>query len=271
MREDTPLSLRPHTLTALAAYYAAVVTGLAALRLPGGGWIVLATYYLLLPGGALAVWRWATGRWPSWGARPLRAELRRATVGAAAGAGVLGGVALLAQAAGWLTVARLPGVAALIGLAAQQALVAGVEEGAFRGVIQRVLAARWGAARGLLGAGILFGLFHLPNIAAQGVPGRLVPITLLNLTLMGWVFGAAYRRAGSLALPFGLHLGWNMVSYIVEDLGGAVWRAPAWWIGSPAWFPESGLVGTVALLALAGALCLVAAAPRRRLDYPPAT
>ncbi len=262
---------RPRSLMFLTVYYAAVLAGLAAMRVPGGGPIALATYYLLLPLGAAALWRWTAGEWTSWGALSVGVRLELATIGAGAGVAVLSVATLLAHAAGWLTLERLPGIGALIGLAAQQALVAGIEEVAFRGVIQRLLAAHWGAPRGLLVAGALFGAFHLPNIAEQGVPGRLVPITLFNLTLMGWVFGAAYQRAGNLALPFGLHFGWNMVSYSVEDWSGARFHAPASWIGSPTWFPESGLMAGFALLALAGILTLILPAHRRRLDYPPAT
>jgi len=142
----------------------------------------------------------------------------------------------------------------LLIMGGQQVLVAGFEELAFRGVIQALLIDRLGSGRGLAAAAGLFGLFHLPNLIYQDVPGGLILVALLNLTVMGEVFGAAYERSGRrLALPFALHLGWNLAAYSFEGGFHLQLSGPAAIAGDPAWFPETGLAALVGL-ALAGTL-----------------
>ena len=69
-----------------------------------------------------------------------------------------------------------------------------LEELAFRGMLQRSLAARFGHARSIIGQGILFGLYHL----TPGLGGANVPY-VTALAAVGAVFGWAawrWRRLG---------------------------------------------------------------------------
>src|SRR5690606_18115769 len=112
----------------------------------------------------------------------------------------------------------------------------------------------FGMGRGLGIAAGLFGLFHLPNLIYQDVPGSLIPVALASLTVMGVVFGWAFERSGRLlALPVALHFGWNMATYSFEDGLGLHLNVLALIAGDPAWFPESGLA-TMLGLALVGAV-----------------
>lgn len=70
------------------------------------------------------------------------------------------------------------------------------------------------AIRGMgpLGAQLLFAaIFALAHPFGEGMEGSVKAVALLNIFLAGWLFGACYLRTGSLALPIGVHFGWNWV------------------------------------------------------------
>lgn len=252
----------------LYGYYALLLGGLATMLLDGFGRVAFVVYYAGMPLGALAVWRLSGRRiralgWPA-GAGTLRDGLW----GAAGAAAAVGVVYAVLGAAGWAALGEpRPAFGRfLLVLGGQQMLVAGVEELAFRGVIQALLIDRLGPARGLGAAAGLFGLFHLPNLIYQEVPAGLIPVALLNLTVMGAVFGAAFERGGRrLALPFALHFGWNLAAYSFEDGFRLRLSGPAGIAGDPAWFPETGLAALLGL-ALAGAAAWALTGARRQED-----
>ncbi len=253
----------PTALTVLA-YWLAVVALLATMLVDGLGWVAFGAYYSVLPFGALFVW-WLAARRPSLGIAVSPSLLRDSVLGALGAALVVGGLYLAQRAAGWLHVTPLDYTLAglLIGIFVQQAVVAAIEELAFRGVVQNLLAGQFGATRGLLAASALFGLFHLPNIAYQGVTGAHIPLTVAVLTLMGLVFGRAYEWAGRrLALPVALHFGWNVACFGLQAARDFRFTGPSWLTGVEAWFPESGLLGALGLAVLGGMVWLLTA--RRR-------
>lgn len=250
----------------LYGYYALLLGGLATMLLDGFGRVAFLVYYAGMPLGALAVW-WLNGRrigtlgWPA-----TAGALRAGLWGAAGAAAAVGAVYAVLAAVGWAALGEpRPAFGRfLLVLSGQQVLVAGIEELAFRGVIQALLVDRLGLARGLGATAGLFGLFHLPNLIYQEVPAGLILVALFNLTVMGTVFGAAFERGGrQLALLFALHFGWNLAAYSFEDgfrlrLGG-----PAVIAGDPAWFPETGLAALLGL-ALAGTVAWVLTGARRQ-------
>ena len=238
----------------LLVYFALLLGGLTTMLVDGLGLFSFLVYYAGMPLGAVAVWRVSGRSIAALFRRDDVHSLWRALIGAVGAAAAVGLVFAALAALGW---AALDEPRATIGrfvliLGAQQGLVAGFEELAFRGVIQTLLVDRLGLGRGLAGAAGLFGLFHLPNLIYQDVPASLIPVALGNLTVMGLVFGAAFERGGRrLALPIGLHLGWNMAAYSMEDGFGLRLSGPALFTGDPAWYPESGVAALIGL-ALAG-------------------
>jgi membrane protease YdiL (CAAX protease family) len=143
----------------------------------------------------------------------------------------------------------------LVRVLGPQLLVATWEELAFRGALQPIAIARLGTTQGLATASVLFGLFHLPNILYHDVPVALIPQTVIALTIMGIAFGAATLRAdGQLAWPIALHFGWNSACFGLEETFTYHFKGPQWLVGTPAWFPESGLPGLLTLVILAVAL-----------------
>ncbi len=146
-------------------------------------------------------------------------------------------------------------------------LVALSEELTFRGYgFQRLLEGLgpWGAQ--LLG-GLWFAWAHWSN------PGMTHPVqkawATLNITLAAVFLGYAYLRTRSLALPIGLHLGWNWmqgsvlgfaVSGTTDDLGPWIAvvdlrRAP--WFNGGTFGLEASVFGTGACLATLLALAFL--------------
>lgn len=248
--------VRGQTATTLVvlAYWLVVVALLATMLVDGLGWVAFGAYYSVLPLGALLVWRLAAQR-PPLGIAVSPSLLRDSVLGALGAGLVVGGLYLVQRAVGWLDVTSrdytLAGL--VIGVVAQQAIVATIEELAFRGVVQNLLATQFGAARGLLAASALFGLFHLPNIAYQGVTGAHVPLTVAVLALMGLIFGWAYEwTRRRLALPVALHFGWNVACFGLQAAHDFRFTGPSWLTGVEGWFPESGLLGALGLTVLGG-------------------
>ncbi len=254
----------------LCAYYGLLLGGLATMLVDGLGRAAFLAYYAGMPLGALAVWGLNRRRLTAlgWSAYPgVARDLALGITGAAAAVGL---VAALLAAAGWASPGDpRAGVARFLAvLAAQQALVAGFEELAFRGVIQALLVDRLGVARGVAMAAALFGLFHLPNLIYQEVPARLIPVALLNLTVMGIVFGAVFERGGRrLALPFALHLGWNLAAYTLEDGLRLSLTGPEALAGRPVWFPETGLASLLGLAFVGWVARALAASQRQRRGW----
>jgi membrane protease YdiL (CAAX protease family) len=79
-------------------------------------------------------------------------------------------------------------------------LVPLVEERVYRGLVQRILAARFGPARGIGAAALMFGLAHL------GV----YQIAVYQTALLGVSFGVAYASGGLVAAVI-VHAAWNLM------------------------------------------------------------
>ncbi|MFD2171223.1 CPBP family intramembrane glutamic endopeptidase [Tumebacillus lipolyticus] len=80
------------------------------------------------------------------------------------------------------------------------------EELLFRGVLQSVLTARWGASVGVVGSALLFSLIHAD------------PVLFLPIFIMGVLFSMLYRITGTLWAPIWLHALNNLVASIHDLL-----------------------------------------------------
>ena len=149
----------------------------------------------------------------------------------------------------------------MLGGIALIALQVGAEEALFRGWLQPVLGARWGAWAGLAGSSVAFTLAHF-------IGARWGALATLNLLLSGAVFGLLAYRTGGLWAPFLAHFGWNAVEACGVGLepnpGVGVFGAaidldavgPALWTGGGDRLNGS-LATTLVLLALALGLGLM--------------
>jgi len=178
------------------------------------------------------------------------------------GIGAALGLASLAGVVG--SAAQTGGAAASAGAAAGLALVAlqsGAEEVYFRGWIQPVVCARWGAWPGLLVTAALFAVLHLINATAS-------PLAVANMFLGGVLFGLLALRTGGLWAPFLAHWSWNWLERTLglgsggsdagPSLGGLRLVGSSLWTGG-----DDGLTGgldaTFALVVVI--LAVLAAAP----------
>ena len=143
----------------------------------------------------------------SLGLRLGPAWVRDFAKGLAGGAGIIALSAAGVFAWGGFHLVRTPGSGiATLGLGALVYLVPALnEELAFRGYIFQRLEKSLGPWACLGVMALLFAAAHLGN---PGMTGSTRVLALLNIVMAG-ILGLAYQRTRSLALPMGLHLGWN--------------------------------------------------------------
>jgi membrane protease YdiL (CAAX protease family) len=194
--------------------------------------------------------------------------------GVGMGAVLMGGIFVVELQAGWLTINGYysgagpgqPFVVALIDPLVTFVAVAFYEELFSRGYHLRNLAeglnvARAGPATALVLATLLsasvFGLMHIDNAHATA-------ISTINVGIAGCMLALGLLWTGELALPIGLHLGWNFFQGNVfgfpvsgNAMGPRVFDVTQG--GDPlvtggGFGPEAGLVGLVAMLAGASLL-----------------
>jgi membrane protease YdiL (CAAX protease family) len=87
--------------------------------------------------------------------------------------------------------------------------------------------------------------------------------SLTTLLLVGWAFNEFFLATGSIAIPYGIHLGWNLTRF------GEDWIAQ----GSPYSLPDgldfNLIEGNSRVIVLAAILALIALAARLRPICPP--
>jgi membrane protease YdiL (CAAX protease family) len=139
----------------------------------------------------------------------LRSDLarfgfRRARLGIAVASGVLLGLATL-LGFGKLTVVTDGPFMGLLALA----VVAFVEEGIFRGVLQAQLIAWLGRWRGLVTAVVSFTLWHIPQRLLAGVGGADLAASLVPVFALGIALGVFMLAVRNTAGPAILHTAVN--------------------------------------------------------------
>lgn len=199
----------------------------------GGGWAVLiggALVGMAMVSGGVAV---ATALSETWSARASDAAfvfcISSALIVAALAAGAISGDPARTGRDAW----RLPPIWLVLGIVmvslaaigaglagglewrgdtgASAALVTGTllvfiqsggEEVYLRGWFMPALARRWGAMPAILLSALLFAALHM-------LGGARSPLTLVNMTLGGVLFGLLAWRSGGIAVSIAAHFGWN--------------------------------------------------------------
>lgn len=137
-------------------------------------------------------------------------------------------------------------------------LAAAIEELLHRGFIFQRLIDGLGLLWAQLLMALVFVVGHLNNPAMEG---WVLVRACIDLALASLVFGLAYWRTGSLALPLGLHLGWNWMQGSVMGLpvsghetaglfASALTDAPQWLTGGAFGLEASILSPLCSLLVL---------------------
>ncbi|MCC2954528.1 CPBP family intramembrane metalloprotease [Massilia sp. IC2-477] len=92
------------------------------------------------------------------------------------------------------------------------------EELLFRGYLLYQAVRLLGERRAVLFDALAFGVYHWFSYGVLGNPVAMV-FVLAWTGMYGWMFALAFTRTGSLALPLGLHLGWNLVTNMLFSAG----------------------------------------------------
>lgn len=147
--------------------------------------------------------------------------LRQVIYGIAFGGVLMLAITALIHAAGGVRFSFDPahGLQALAYGAWLFAWVALLEEVLFRGFVFQRLVDGIGALPALLLMGVLFAVAHWGN---PGMEGSTEVWASIDTALGGILLGLAYLRTGSLALPIGIHFGWNWIqgSLLGFDVSG---------------------------------------------------
>jgi membrane protease YdiL (CAAX protease family) len=148
------------------------------------------------------------------------------------------------------------GIAAIVSGVVLFALQCTAEELYFRGWLQPLLCARWGASAGVLVTALLFAGLHLAG-------GARAPVSLINLFLGGLLFGLLALRTGGLWAPVLAHFAWNWSEAVGAGLEANPDLGPTGSIlhlalrGDPIWSGgEDHLNGSIAMTLVLAALVI---------------
>jgi membrane protease YdiL (CAAX protease family) len=92
------------------------------------------------------------------------------------------------------------------------------EELLFRGYLLYQAIRLMGPRRAVLLDAAAFGVYHWFSFGALGNPAAMAFVFVMT-GAFGLMFALAFRETKSLALPLGLHLGWNIVTNLVFSAG----------------------------------------------------
>jgi hypothetical protein len=218
-------------------------------------WLIPVSSFILLVG---AIWLWQAEGHPL---RNLGLQFPvswRRNISWGFFIGLILPLALMAIQAvkGWITLVptswSVASLAVVVLLAVvKMAFIVAVEEVIFRGYFLQRFSFSLGAGFAVLLSSFLWALMHLPNMMRSGLSPSLVMTGVLTFSIVGAALGIGFLRGdNTLWFPFGLHYGYNMSYSLTGGLVVVKYHAPTWWVGHPAWAPESGLLG----LLLAGAI-----------------
>ena len=99
------------------------------------------------------------------------------------------------------------------------------EELLFRGYLLYRLLVLVGERKAVWLSAVAFGAYHWFTFGVLGNPVLMIWV-LVNTGLWGLMLAYAYTRTGSLALPIGLHWGWNLVDQVIyNERGGSLFTA----------------------------------------------
>lgn len=236
-----------------------VVVFVAAL-IPSLAWLSPVSFVLLMP--LAAIWIWRSER------RPLRdlgyglstGWFRYLLLGLVCGISIPIVLKTVSSLAGWVSLSPrgLPLTDLLVYfpqvLLKMIPLVA-IEELLSRGFFFRALQQRLDIRLAAVLSSLLWGAGHLAAMVSDGLTPGQISIGLLTFLLWGLALCLCSLRSGnSLWLPYGLHLGVNLSFSLLGALFVTQSYAPEWWLGHPAWSPESGLIGVLGWLIIANCI-----------------
>ena len=205
------------------------------------------------------------------GLRMGRRFMAESLLGAAVGVALILVTSLAVMAPGGFTWVRNAQVGASDILVALSGFMArgAFEELLFRGYAFQRTIRGMGEVPALLLFCLLFAAAHLAN---PGMDGDAMPLACLNIGIASLMLGLAYTKTGSLALPIGIHLGWNWAQGPLLGFGVSGNAQQGYWTPVPGDLPrwltggEFGLEASLPCTLVCAAACLCLALWGRRLN-----
>jgi len=247
---------------------------------PTLAWLAMVMFFLGLPIGAIWLWRSEGRSIRDLGLRRAKPWVRDFGNGFLIGLILPMVLTLFLAITGSLTlvpttwpVSLLVGIlgGVLVGVL-KTALTVSIEEFIFRGYFLQRFRLDLGIQRAVLLSSLLFALAHAPSMLGSRLPLMPMLIGLFSWFVFGVALSLGFLHTGSsLWFPWGLHYAYNLGYSLVGFCIAAVYNTPTaiaysgpiWWIGDPAWAPESGLLGLLLEVAILAAVWLVARVRRR--------
>jgi membrane protease YdiL (CAAX protease family) len=240
-----------------ALYILGFLAVAVALVLPSLAWLSPLTFVLIFPLGA--IWVWKSERRSLWdlGYRFSSGWLRYLAIGLFCGLSIPVLFQVIQVLGGWITLTpRVDPIKGLIAylpmLVLKMIFIVAIEEFVFRGFFLQALSRTTGIGLAAVLSALLWGTGHLTSMVNAGLTPGFIVIGMTTFLIWGVTLNLCYLKAGkSLWLPYGLHLGINLSFSLVGWPFITQPNAPQWWIGHPAWSPESGLIGVIVWLIFA--------------------
>ncbi len=228
-----------------------------AIAFPSLAWLSPVTFMLIFPLGAIWLWKSEGRSLGDLGYRFCSGWLRYLAIGLFFGLAIPVLFQVIQILGGWITlIPRGEPIKDLMFYLTQLFLrmvfIVAIEEFVFRGFFLHALRPRAGVQLAAMLSSLLWGAGHLTSMVNEGLTPGLIIIGMTTFLVWGITLCLSYLKAEqSLWLPYGLHLGINLSFSLVGWFFITQPNAPQWWIGHPAWSPESGLIGIVVWLILA--------------------
>jgi uncharacterized protein len=227
-----------------------------AIVLPSLTWLSPLTFTLLLPAGALWIWKSGKRSFGDLGWRLSAGWLRTLAVGLFCGLAIPLLFLVIQVVGGWITLTPRAGAAQglisyLLLLVLKMVFLVAIEELVFRGFFLQALGSKAGLLLAMILSSLLWGAGHLVSMVSDGLILIQIVIGMTTFLLWGIALSLCFLRAEkSLWLPYGVHLGVNLSFSLSGWFFITRPNAAQWWLGHPTWSPESGLLGVVGWLLL---------------------
>ncbi len=228
-----------------------------AIAFPAFAWLSPLTIMLIFPLGAIWVWKSEGRSLGDLGYRFCSGWLRYLAIGVFFGLAIPLFFQVIEVLGGWITLAPRGEpikdlMFYLLILFLKMVFIVAIEEFVFRGFFLQALSRKTGVQLAAVLSSLLWGAGHLTSMVNAGLKPGLMIIGMTTFLIWGITLCLSYLKAEkSLWLPYGIHLGINLSFSLVGWFFITQPSAPQWWIGHPAWSPESGLIGIVVWLILA--------------------
>lgn len=230
-------------------YFMGMLGVALAIIVPGRAWVSPLTYMVILPLGVTWLWRLDGHSLWDLGYRFDKGWSSKVGLGIIIGIAIPLLFQIIEFLGGWIVLSARGGsaqawISSMLLAALKMVLIVGIEELVFRGFFLQAIAQRKGILSAILASSLLWGAGHLTSMATNGLTLAAIVTGMLTFLFWGSALSISYLRAQkSLWLPYGLHLGINLGFSLLGSFFVVESHAPDWWLGHPAWRPESGILG----------------------------